>query len=152
MISFTPFCPPLSFPHCKFWLFWNLGLELVKVIWVLWLFSSKCKYGFIIFNELLWFFCVILELFVQFSKFKFLIVDFVRFGWWWWAVCYWGFFDSKRSWSGLAKENKFWSFPLFEFFLLFLFIWTVERFHLNLDKNDPSWLFSSWEKQKKIGS
>ena len=40
----------------------------------MWLFSSKCKYEFIIFNELLWFFCVILELFVQFSKFKFLIV------------------------------------------------------------------------------
>ena len=59
-----------------------------------------CKYGFIIFNELLWFFFflfgVILELFVQFSKFKFLIVlddDDERF-----VVG-----DSlilKRSWSG----------------------------------------------------
>ena len=43
-----------------------------------------------------------------------------------------------------AKENKFWSFPLFFFFLLlFLFIRTVESFHLNLGRNDPSRLFGS---------
>ena len=32
---------------------------------------------------------------------------------------------------------------------MFLFIRTVERFHLNLDRNDPSRLFGSWEKQKE---